>query len=31
MSRAIDHAQRILTNDPDAIVILKGVDYDPVR
>lgn len=31
MSRAIDHARRILTNDPDAIVILKGMDYDTGR
>jgi hypothetical protein len=27
-TRAIDHAQRIISNDPDAIVILKVVDYE---
>lgn len=27
-TRAIDHARRILSNDPDAIVILKIVDFD---
>jgi hypothetical protein len=27
-TRAMAHAQRILTNDPDAIVILKIVDFD---
>jgi hypothetical protein len=27
MTRAIEHARRILTNDPGAIVILKGIGY----
>jgi hypothetical protein len=27
-TRAIEHARRILSNDPDAIVILKIVDFD---
>jgi hypothetical protein len=27
-TRAIEHARRILTNDPDAIVILKIIDFD---
>src|SRR5262249_22928252 len=27
MTRALDHARRILTNDPEAIVILKGIGY----
>jgi hypothetical protein len=27
-SRAMDHALRILTNDPDAIVILKIIGFD---
>lgn len=27
MTRALEHARRILTNDPEAIVILKGVDH----
>ena len=31
MDRAIEHARRILTNDPHAIVILKGIDYDTRR
>lgn len=28
MERAMQHARRILSNDPDAIVILKGLDFD---
>ncbi len=28
-TRAIEHAQRILQNDPDAIIILKVIDFDP--
>jgi hypothetical protein len=28
-TRALDHARRILANDPDAIVILKIVDWEP--
>lgn len=31
MTRAMEHARRILSNDPDAIVILKGIDYEPRR
>jgi hypothetical protein len=27
-TRAIDHAERIIANDPDAIVILKIIDYE---
>lgn len=30
-TRALDHARRILTNDPDAIVILKLIDFEPPR
>jgi hypothetical protein len=29
MTRAEDHARRILSNDPEAVVILKGSDYEP--
>lgn len=30
-TRALDHARRILTNDPDAIVILKIIDFESGR
>jgi hypothetical protein len=31
MDRSLPHAQRILSNDPEAIVILKGSDYERPR